>query len=151
MKKSRERLERLMAFYSKEPKDSTINEYIVEDLDEVLDEMKKEETSKTVPIDDNFESMIISAFRYALGRKSYIMGLTVDYLTPLLPSLSTGTLGLLNSDIQGYDNVYVTHEYMLVGANAMPPNVEREPQDYDTFWDILKKELERRKKESENG
>lgn len=35
---------------------------------------------KTVPIDDDFQEMLVSAERYALGRMTYIVSLTVDLL-----------------------------------------------------------------------
>lgn len=153
MKKAREQLERLIAFYSKEPKQTTINEYVANDLDEVLDEIKKEEPS--VPIDENFESMMISALRYALGRKSYIVGLTIDYLTPLLPSLSDGALTVMECDITEHMRYIVTHEFIEICANGYPHGVSPIKSDTDEEWfrlrGILRREIYQRKKMAENG
>lgn len=149
MDKARERLESLIAFYEKNQKDTTVNEYIVDDLDEILSEMKKEE--KAVPIDDNFESMMISALRYALGRKSYIVSMTLDYLTLLLPSLSTKTLVVMERDIEEQRGYEICIALVSSHANAFPPGEESPTKEYDLILSTLKKELERRKKEVENG
>ena len=149
MKRTKERLEQLIAFYSKEPKQTTINEYIADDLDEVLDELKREEPS--VPIDESFESMMISALRYALGRKSYIVSMTLDYLTLLLPSLSTKTLAVMERDIEEQRGYEIRIALARSHANAFPPGEESPTKEYDLILSTLKKELERRKKEVENG
>ena len=35
---------------------------------------------KTIKIDSNLQDMVISAVRYAIGRKTYITGQTVDFI-----------------------------------------------------------------------
>lgn len=42
---------------------------------------------KTVEMDENFQEILVSAVRYALGRMTYIVGFTVDYISPLIKSL----------------------------------------------------------------
>ena len=54
-----------------------------------------------VEIDQKFESMLISAERYACGRRTYIVSTTVDYLLTLLPKLSDWCLGVLQQDLCG--------------------------------------------------
>lgn len=41
-----------------------------------------------IELSHELESMLISSVRYALGRRTYIVSQTVDYLIPLLPYLS---------------------------------------------------------------
>ena len=53
----------------------------------------------TIEIDKNFESILVCAVRYAIGRKSYIPSMAIDYITPLLPYLSYWTLGLMAAEI----------------------------------------------------
>ena len=53
----------------------------------------------TVEIDKNFESILVCAVRYAIGRKSYMPSMVIDYITPLLPYLSYWTLGLMAAEI----------------------------------------------------
>ena len=149
MNKARERLESLIAFYEKNPKDTTVNEYIVDDLDEILGDMKKEESA--VPIDENFESMMISALRYALGRKSYIVSMKLDYLTLLLPSLSPKTLVVMERDIEEQRGYEIRIALARSHANAFPPGEESPTKEYDLFLSTLKQELKQRKKEAKNG
>ncbi len=50
--------------------------------------------------DDFFGAVLNSAVRYALGRSSYMPGLVIDYLRPLLPYLSNRTLWCMDRDIK---------------------------------------------------
>ena len=59
-----------------------------------------------VEIDKNFESILVCAVRYAIGRKSYIPSMVIDYITPLLSHLSYNTLGLIANDITEYGKYY---------------------------------------------
>lgn len=54
-----------------------------------------------VKINDDFETMLICAERYACGRQSYMPTLVIDYITPLLPKLSKRTLVVFERDIAG--------------------------------------------------
>lgn len=57
-----------------------------------------------IPIDRNFEDVLISAVRYALGRETYITGTTVAYITRLLPNLSNRAISIIAHDIiDAYD------------------------------------------------
>ena len=53
----------------------------------------------TIEIDKNFESILVCAVRYAIGRKSYMPSMVIDYITPLLPHLSYWILGLMAAEI----------------------------------------------------
>ena len=52
-----------------------------------------------VEIDKNFESILVCAVRYAIGRKTYMPSMVIDYITPLLPYLSYWMLGLMAAEI----------------------------------------------------
>ena len=52
-----------------------------------------------VEINKDFESILICAVRYAIGRKSYMPSMVIDYITPLLPYLSYWILGLMAAEI----------------------------------------------------
>lgn len=55
---------------------------------------------KTIdPSDDRFGEMLNSALRYALGRMSYIVQDTADYIRPLIPYLDNRTLFVMERDI----------------------------------------------------
>lgn len=52
-----------------------------------------------VEINKNFETILLCAVRYAIGRRTYIPSLVIDYITPLLPYLSYWILGLMAAEI----------------------------------------------------
>ena len=52
-----------------------------------------------VEIDKNFETILLCAVRYAIGRKSYIPSRVIDYIAPLLPYLSEDVLKLIADEI----------------------------------------------------
>ena len=58
---------------------------------------------KQINIDDDFETILICAERYALGRMSYMPHLVIGYISPLLPSLSIRTLSVMERDIASAD------------------------------------------------
>ena len=49
--------------------------------------------------DDEFGTMLNCAVRYACGRRSYMPGAVVRFITPLLPFLSRRTLWCFDQDI----------------------------------------------------
>ena len=54
---------------------------------------------KTVEMDKNFQEMLVSAERYALGRMTYIVSLTVDYITPMIRNLDLKYINIMIDDI----------------------------------------------------
>ena len=52
-----------------------------------------------VEINKDFETILLCAVRYAIGRKSYMPSMVIDYITPLLPYLSYWMLGLMAAEI----------------------------------------------------
>lgn len=58
------------------------------------------EEEKTVQLDEALEGVFISAVRYALGRRTYIVADTIDYITPLLSEMSDGALRTLHNDVR---------------------------------------------------
>lgn len=49
--------------------------------------------------DDDFGAVLNCAVRYAIGRRTYMPGLVIDYITPLLPYLNNKTLWCFDQDI----------------------------------------------------
>ena len=56
----------------------------------------------TIEIDKNFETILLCAIRYAIGRETYMPSLVIDYITPLLPYLSEDVLKLIADEIIGH-------------------------------------------------
>ena len=66
----------------------------------------------TIKIDSNLQDMIISAVRYALGRKTYITGQTVDYIIKNPALVDKRVKKVLLKDIEEYfrgrkDGIYI--------------------------------------------
>lgn len=57
-----------------------------------------------VEIDDNLEIVIVSAVRYAIGRRTYVPSIVIGFTIPLLNKLSVSTLLLLERDICDADS-----------------------------------------------
>ena len=55
---------------------------------------------KSVPINEDFGTILICAVRYSIGRRSYMPGLVQDYIRPILPSLDKKTLSVMQRDIE---------------------------------------------------
>lgn len=52
-----------------------------------------------IELDEDFETMLICAERYACGRRSYMPSIVIGYITPLVPRLSNKTLAVMCKDI----------------------------------------------------
>ena len=52
-----------------------------------------------VVISQDFELMMISALRYAIGRYTYMPSVTIEYIRYLIPQLSAKTLFVMKRDI----------------------------------------------------
>ena len=61
-------------------------------------------TADVVEIDDSLEIVIMSAVRYALGRRTYMPSAVIGFITPLLDKLSYKTLAVLERDIAEADS-----------------------------------------------
>ena len=54
-----------------------------------------------VEINKDFETILLCAVRYAIGRQTYIPSMVIDYITPLLQYLSEDVLKLIADEIIG--------------------------------------------------
>lgn len=90
---------------------------------------------KTVEMDENFQEMLVSAVRYALGRMTYIVGLTVDYIMPMIPDLETKYINIMIDDIDRQ------REY----------GMEMDRKDWMRLLAGLKAERDRRLNDGNNG
>ena len=55
-----------------------------------------------VEINKDFETILLCAVRYAIGRRTYMPSRVIDYITPLLPYLSEDVLKLIADEIIGH-------------------------------------------------
>lgn len=56
--------------------------------------------NKNLVINDDFESVLICAVRYCIGRRTYMPSTVISYITPLLSSLSSTTLFCMKRDVE---------------------------------------------------
>ena len=56
-------------------------------------------SSFKVNFNDDFQTVLVCAERYALGRKTDMSGVITEYITPFIPYLNDTTLGSLERDI----------------------------------------------------
>lgn len=102
---------------------------------------------KTVPLDDILEQMIISAERYALGRMTYTVSDTVGFILPLVPSLTTSTLWVLDMDFQcaESENKRLDNDFAGMGFDVW--GMEQDKEQWFRLWRVVKQELRKRNKD----
>ena len=85
--------------------------------------------------DDDFGGAVLNcAVRYALGRQSYMPGLVMDELRPMLPDCSERTLWCFDQDITEW-------------LDHSEPSIMNDYADWKSFLDAVREERERRKGE----
>ena len=94
----------------------------------------EEESELKVEISHELEAALISAERYALGRRTYIVSQTVDYLISLLPHLSEWFLVNVLADLENQ----VKHGIESFGDFC-------DYQDWARLWARIRDELKERK------
>lgn len=53
---------------------------------------------------EDFDSVVICAIRYCIGRQTYMPSIVIDFVTPLLPILDDKTLKVIQSDVKSAGN-----------------------------------------------
>lgn len=92
-----------------------------------------------VPMDDDFQLMLVSALRYALARNSYIVGLTIEYIEWKIPLMDKKYLAIMSRDID--------EEIKLSDRLSKDPNGRWMSIDIDKRWIQLKEKIDERLKE----
>ena len=84
-----------------------------------------------------FGQMMVSAMRYALGRMSYVVTTTCDYIRPLIPYLETSILYIMEKDIEEHKK---NHDLGMVC----------DKQEWLELWNDIKHEIARRNSANDN-
>ncbi len=84
-------------------------------------------------LDGDFEQILISAERYALGRRSGIVILTIRYIGALLPGLTDCTLAVILKDIDEQERM------------GMSFGMDFDEKAWKQLREEIKKEQEKRK------
>lgn len=108
---------------------------------------------KKLELNDNLETILICAERYACGRESYMPSLVIGYITPLLPDLSDRALSVMNEDMKRNDDM----DKRMDGFEAVKgyrhgafgSDIIDKP-GWMRFWAAVKAEMRKREETSEN-
>nr|DAE14686.1 MAG TPA: hypothetical protein [Myoviridae sp. ctAca11] len=102
---------------------------------------------KMLPLDDLMEQIIISAERYALGRMTYSVRDTVAFILPLVPSLTTQTLRVLEMDFQRIESENERRSDDFAGMDFDLWGMEQDKEQWFRLRKSVKSGLERRNKD----
>lgn len=84
-----------------------------------------------VAVTQDFELMMISALRYAIGRYTYMPSVTIDYIRYLIPQLSAKTLYVMKRDIDDEIARYTRMERELYMADEWAKLAEEIRVEYE--------------------
>lgn len=85
---------------------------------------------KKIPITEDFETILICAVRYAIGRQTYMPSIVIGYIRPLIGELNTNTLRVMERDVR--EAGYYGHETI-------------DKPDWVRFLKNLQEEMKRRR------
>ena len=81
--------------------------------------------------DEDFGAVLICAVRYCLGRQTYMPGLIIGYITPLLPRISDKTLRCMETDLSkpdlygGFGNEKIDEPMWIKFRNNVQEEIQR--------------------------
>lgn len=84
-----------------------------------------------VAVTQDFELMMISALRYAIGRYTYMPSVTIEYIRYLIPQLSAKTLYVMKRDIDEETARYTRMERELYMADEWAKLAEEIRVEYE--------------------
>ena len=84
-----------------------------------------------VAVTQDFELMMISALRYAIGRYTYMPSVTIEYIRYLIPQLSAKTLYVMKRDIDEEAARYQRMERELYMADEWAKLAEEIRVEYE--------------------
>lgn len=89
--------------------------------------------------DDRFGAVLICAVRYAMGRQTYMPGLVIGFINPLLPHISKKTLAVFKQDYERNARDEERTGWNMFGD----PNIDK--PEWDKFYTDVCAELEQRR------
>lgn len=100
-----------------------------------------------IEVDECFGDMMISAIRYGLWRRTYITGVTADYIIPLVKqgAFSKRVLGVMDKDLSQYEK---DRAYRLQDTEKNKWLLD-DDCDYES-WSALHKAVKEQIKEARN-
>lgn len=101
-----------------------------------------------IELNDDFETILLCAERYACSHESYMPSLVINYITPLLPNLSDRALSVLDEDMRVVDEIdrrYKSLEITFENCHGIWGNDHIDKPEWMRFWRAVKAEIGRRK------
>lgn len=100
-----------------------------------------------IEVNEDFGDMMISAIRYGLWRRTYITGVTADYIIPLVKqgAFSKRVLGVMDKDLSQYEK---DRAYRLQDTEKNKWLLD-DDCDYES-WSLLHKAIKEQIKEVKN-
>lgn len=101
------------------------------------------QTKPTIDLkNDNFGAILNCAVRYSLGRNTYMPGLVMDFIGPLLPYVSDRTLWCMERDIKDFVEPY---------AKCPPKSIidKMEIEQWERFLQVVQQAIDERTVEKE--
>lgn len=92
-----------------------------------------------IPLNDDFEQILISAERYSCGRRTYVVPAFVGFVKLLVPHLSDKTL-----DIFIRDFIEKSMREEPEGGDMGPFGMEQDRKEWRELWDAIEAEQKRR-------
>lgn len=90
--------------------------------------------------DDNFGCILNCAVRYAIGRQTYMPGLVIDFIRPLLPYLNDRTVYVFDQDVTErkyfgtYGDERIDEPYWMKFLEAVKEEEKRRGMDPYVDW-----------------
>ena len=95
--------------------------------------------------DDDFGAVLNCAVRYAIGRQSYMPGLVIDFITPLIPYLNNKTLWCFDQDVTnakwegGYGDPRIDEPgWMKFREAVRAERIKRGETPYVSHWEVFR-------------
>lgn len=91
-------------------------------------------TAEKMGFDDDFESILICAVRYSIGRRTYMPSIVCSYITQLIPRLSLKSLSVIERDILdaekfGYGDEKIDKPVWMKFLDEIKNEIERRNQN----------------------
>lgn len=112
----------------------------MEEARDIIQEKEAGAMGAMIPLNDDFEQILISAERYSCGRMTYVVPTFVRFVKPLVPDLSDKTLDIFIRDFIEKS----MREEPGWGDGMGPFGMEQDRKEWQELWDAIEAEQKRR-------
>ena len=112
-------------------------------LAELMEKVANVKAKPTIDLQDDFFGTVLNcAVRYAIGRKTYMPGLVIGFITPLIPHLSDKTLWCFDQDVTnarwegGYGDPCDERDWKKFLEAVRVERTKRGETPYKSHWEV---------------